>query len=111
MEEMVFTELKDLVTEARNPASEGIYKKSILVCRLFGQAEGPQPRRVFDSLLPGVFLFFLGLLVLLLGCGELFLGPRSYGLQHFGNPLLRFAAPRAGAFIPQHWRVRPWAGA
>ena len=49
-----------------------------LVGRLFGQAQRPQARHLLRSLLAHFFFFFQGLLVLLLGCGELFLGPRFY---------------------------------
>ncbi len=49
-----------------------------LVGRLFGQAEGPQARHMCCALLLRVFLLIQGLLGLLLGCGELFFGPRFY---------------------------------
>jgi hypothetical protein len=42
---------------------------------LFGQAESPQARHPFLTLLPGFFFFLQALVGLLLGCGELFLGP------------------------------------
>ena len=49
-----------------------------IVIRLFGKAEGLQMRHMFHPLLAFLIPFITSLLVLLLSCSELLLGPRLY---------------------------------